>query len=46
MNLALTTPGHASSKSLDSKVSLVTGSMSGIGLGIAQALAAGGSSIV
>ena len=34
------------SRSLEGKVSLVTGSTSGIGLGIARALAAAGSSVV
>jgi 3-hydroxybutyrate dehydrogenase len=46
MNVAMMTPGHASSNPLDGKVSLVTGSTSGIGLGIARALAAAGSWIV
>ena len=34
------------SRSLEGKVSLVTGSTSGIGLGIARALAAAGSAVV
>jgi 3-hydroxybutyrate dehydrogenase len=46
VNVAMMTPGHAGSRPLDGKVSLVTGSTSGIGLGIARALSAAGSSIV
>jgi 3-hydroxybutyrate dehydrogenase len=46
MNIAIATPVAATSRHLTGKVSLVTGSTSGIGLGIARGLAAAGSAIV
>jgi 3-hydroxybutyrate dehydrogenase len=46
MNIAIATPVAATNRHLTGKVSLVTGSTSGIGLGIARALAAAGSAIV
>jgi 3-hydroxybutyrate dehydrogenase len=46
MNIPLNTQVSMASRPLAGKVSLVTGSTSGIGLGIAQALAAAGSDIV
>jgi 3-hydroxybutyrate dehydrogenase len=46
MNVAMMTPGHTSGTMLEGKVSFVTGSTSGIGLGIARTLAAAGASIV
>ena len=46
MNIAMTEPKPAVSPSLKGKVSLVTGSTSGIGLGIARALAGEGSDVV
>jgi len=46
MNVQLKTQGAAAARPLAGKVSLVTGSTSGIGLGIACALAAAGSSVV
>jgi 3-hydroxybutyrate dehydrogenase len=46
MNIAIKSETMAVSKSLTGRVSLVTGSTSGIGLGIARALAAAGSDIV
>src|SRR2546422_11036405 len=47
MNIQLKTQGAPSvSRSLAGKVSLVTGSTSGIGLGIARALAEAGSDVV
>jgi 3-hydroxybutyrate dehydrogenase len=46
MNIAAPIRAIAASRALEGKVSLVTGSTSGIGLGIAHALAAQGSSLV
>ncbi len=46
MNIAITQRSILAAPSLKGKVSLVTGSTSGIGLGIARALAAAGSAIV
>ncbi len=46
MNVAKTECGKAAAQSLKDKVSLVTGSTSGIGLGIARALAAAGSAVI
>ena len=46
MNIQLKTQGAAASRPLTGKVSLVTGSTSGIGLGIARALAQAGSAVV
>ena len=46
MNIAMTEPKAAVSPSLKGKVSFVTGSTSGIGLGIARALAGAGSDVV
>ncbi len=46
MNIPVMQRNIMTSRSLEGKVSLVTGSTSGIGLGIARALAAAGSSIV
>lgn len=46
MNIAMTERMTAPGRSLEGKVSLVTGSTSGIGLGIARALAGAGSAIV
>jgi 3-hydroxybutyrate dehydrogenase len=46
MNIAVGNPLPNTARALQSKVSLVTGSTSGIGLGIARALAAAGSGIV
>jgi 3-hydroxybutyrate dehydrogenase len=46
MNIAMTEPKSAVSSSLKGKVSLITGSTSGIGLGIARALASAGSDVV
>jgi 3-hydroxybutyrate dehydrogenase len=46
MNLAMTERGTAATQPLKDKVSLVTGSTSGIGLGIARALAGAGSAVI
>ena len=46
MNIAMTERKPAAAQSLKDKVSLVTGSTSGIGLGIARALAGAGSAVV
>ena len=46
MNIPVMQRNIMTSRMLEGKVSLVTGSTSGIGLGIARALAAAGSSIV
>src|SRR5207237_1505338 len=46
MNIPLKSQTTAASRPLAGKVSLVTGSTSGIGLGIARALAAAGSDVV
>ena len=46
MNIAMTERGGLAAPHLKDKVSLVTGSTSGIGLGIARALAASGSAVV
>jgi 3-hydroxybutyrate dehydrogenase len=46
MNVTMTERGVALTQPLKDKVSLVTGSTSGIGLGIARALAAAGSAVV
>lgn len=46
MNIQMPLAQQAASRALEGKVSLVTGSTSGIGLGIARALAAAGSNVV
>jgi 3-hydroxybutyrate dehydrogenase len=46
VNIAMTERGLSTAQPLKDKVSLVTGSTSGIGLGIARALAASGSAVV
>jgi 3-hydroxybutyrate dehydrogenase len=46
MNMQMKSPAATAARSLVGKVSLVTGSTSGIGLGIARALAAAGSDVV
>jgi 3-hydroxybutyrate dehydrogenase len=46
MNIAISQPDLLTGQPLAGKVSVVTGSTSGIGLGIARALAAAGSSVV
>ena len=46
MNVTMTERGVAAPQPLEGKVSLITGSTSGIGLGIARALAAAGSAVI
>src|SRR5205807_8197686 len=46
MNIPMMQRNHVTARPLEGKVSLVTGSTSGIGLGIARALAGAGSSVV
>ena len=46
MNIQIKTQNTSAARPLDGKVSLVTGSTSGIGLGIARALAQAGSAVV
>src|SRR6476659_3163340 len=46
MNIAMTERKPAAARSLKDKVSVITGSTSGIGLGIARALAGAGTAIV
>src|SRR5438105_2559983 len=46
MNIPVRTTDVATNRMLAGKVSLITGSTSGIGLGIARALAAAGSAVV
>jgi 3-hydroxybutyrate dehydrogenase len=46
MNIAMTERGKTPAKALTDKVSLITGSTSGIGLGIARALADAGSAVI
>ena len=46
MNIAIKSDHLAATKALAGRVSVVTGSTSGIGLGIAHALAAAGSAVV
>jgi 3-hydroxybutyrate dehydrogenase len=46
MNIAMTERGKTAAASLNDKVSLITGSTSGIGLGVARALAGAGSAVI
>ncbi|WP_262297700.1 3-hydroxybutyrate dehydrogenase [Microvirga sesbaniae] len=46
MNVAFTQPATGTAKALDGNVAIVTGSTSGIGLGIARAFASAGASVV
>jgi 3-hydroxybutyrate dehydrogenase len=46
MNIAMTERDRTAAASLNDKVSLITGSTSGIGLGVARALAAAGSAVI
>jgi 3-hydroxybutyrate dehydrogenase len=46
MNVALTQPATGSARVLDGRVAIVTGSTSGIGLGITHAFASAGASVV
>ena len=46
MNIEVARPTAASARVLDGKVALITGSTSGIGLGIARAVASAGASVV
>ena len=46
MNIVMTQRSNVTARALDGKVSLVTGSTSGIGLGIARTLASAGADVV